>query len=386
MNSDNKDVIINDLVKENKLLFEQLNILQEEIEKKIFSNNIYQNNEILKDNITENIKAKSELSKLLIDNIILKHKSNIYKYIHKIEKDNSIKARIGDIVINSSKSFYSIILLPLKLLKIWRILTRVNPVSKFGKDYVNLINTYEKKGKEAVQQLLNSIPTASPMKANAITELARHVRHKDIDYASDLAKQAYEIDPKQYRLKWYAFRKYESGEYIIPYIILDILRDIPMSDWEKNQMSLINKNCMNYCRKKTEEKIEIIINNIIEKSYEFSNNNLNSEQNKIIQTNEETDIKDKIKLLQQETEKLKNINFEQQQEINKYKNEISIKNQENLILKNKSNEEKSNIGNITYKTANIILKILDDYKDDHENLVKLLSIIIDCQNSNNSKL
>ena len=78
--------------------------------------------------------------------------------------------------------------------------------------------------------------------ANAYTALARQVMLTDARQAADLARLAWETDPRPYRLKWLAFRLHEADDAINAEALLDMLPDdISMSDSEERQAARLRQ-------------------------------------------------------------------------------------------------------------------------------------------------
>ena len=80
------------------------------------------------------------------------------------------------------------------------------------------------------------------MRANAYTALARQVMLTDARQAAELARMAWETDPRPYRLKWLAFRLHEAGDTVTAEALLDMLpADISMSESEGRQAARLRR-------------------------------------------------------------------------------------------------------------------------------------------------
>ena len=160
--------------------------------------------------------------------------------LHRIGSTNSLNARLGDILIQSVSTSGKLLGLPAKLLKIWRESeAKEIPAALGGKNCDKVIEAHKEGGFEAVSQLLASV-TAPATKANAYTALARDLRKTKPAEAAEAARLAYEEDPRPYRLKWLAFRLYESGKIIEADAMLSLLpEDTQFTDSETRQVDQV---------------------------------------------------------------------------------------------------------------------------------------------------
>ncbi len=84
--------------------------------------------------------------------------------------------------------------------------------SLLRKNYsTKLIQTYEKGGIAAADILLQKISYDKKERARYYTELAKHCKSKSLSNAVELAKRAYQEDPRDFRAKWLAFQLFEVG-------------------------------------------------------------------------------------------------------------------------------------------------------------------------------
>ena len=105
-----------------------------------------------------------------------------------------------------------------------------------------MLDAHAAGGNEAVEKLLDSVFLSPVMRANAYTTLARQVMLTDARQAADLARLAWETDPRPYRLKWLAFRLHEADDAINAEALLDMLpADISMSDSEERQAARLRQ-------------------------------------------------------------------------------------------------------------------------------------------------
>lgn len=241
--TESQDVRIKELTEENELLFEQLHVVQEELEKyyhKLKECEQRKGATVASPSLSLASHAP-QLSEALADNQKLRALVTQQKFALHVEAKNSLSARLGDMLIEGVGSTRGIFALPGRLRKMWKALERTTPPSALGgKSFQAVIDVYTAGGADALEKLLNSVFIAPSMRANAYTALARHLMIIDVQKAAEFAHRAYEIDPRPYRLKWLAFRMHDADDAITAEAMLDMLpADIPMSESEQRQVARI---------------------------------------------------------------------------------------------------------------------------------------------------
>lgn len=362
-----KNTDIKIITKENSLLFEQLNIVQEELEKSYYKLKDYEQH-FLTDNDKFFDTISKEIYDALTENIKLQALTKEQKHAILVERQNSLSSKLGNIIINSTNSIIKLIILPLKLCKLWRAFEQTTPPSKLGgKDFSKVIETYFIGGIDAVETLLNSVFISSTMRANAYTALARKLKSSDCKQAVYYARLAWEVNPCAYRLKWLAFRLHESGDSISAEAILSMLPpNINMSDTEKQHAERI------YEHSKMERMN--ITNNMLQKTIKkLSLLNLSIEENKNIQqqlTTELNNLRDRNKYYIQQnnllTKEIQNLH-------ENHKNEL-----ENITTQ--LNIYKKDFNELAIRTANIIRKLLIEFNLNQIDLIKFIRIITETNN------
>lgn len=236
--ADAKDARIKELTEENELLFEQLHVVQEELEK------YYHKLKECKQRKGSNADAGGtvvvippQAGEALAENLKLRALVAQQQAALQVESTNSLAARLGEMLIHGVSSAGAFIALPLKLRQMWKALDQtVPPAALGGKSFQKVLDAHAAGGSEAVEKLLDSVFLSPVMRANAYTALARQVMLTDARQAADLARLAWETDPRPYRLKWLAFRLHEADDAINAEALLDMLPgDISMSDSEERQ-------------------------------------------------------------------------------------------------------------------------------------------------------
>lgn len=236
--ADAKDARIKELTEENELLFEQLHVVQEELEKYYHKlKDCEQRNGSGTDAGGSAVVISPQVSEALAENLKLRALVAQQQAALQVESTNSLAARLGEMLIKGVSSAGSFIALPVRLGRMWKALDQtVPPAALGGKSFQKVLDAHAAGGKEAVEKLLDSVFLSPAMRANAYTALARQVMLTDARQAANLARLAWETDPRSYRLKWLAFRLHEADDAINAEALLDMLpADISMSDSEARQ-------------------------------------------------------------------------------------------------------------------------------------------------------
>ena len=372
-----KDTYIKELKKENSILFEQLNIVQEELEKYYYKLKKHEQN---KGNFNDGllIEIIPKLNETIIENIKLNSIVKQQKLALTIEKNNSLAARLGDILIKSVSSTHAFLTLPIKLLRIWRSLEQTCPPSILGGNkFQKIIESYELGGLDAVEKLLNSVFVTSVMRANAYTALARHLMSTDIRQSAKLAYLAWETDPRSYRLKWLAFRMHEAGDYLNAEAIVSMLpHNINITEPEKRYIQRIYEDSK-YEREQTAQKIIEDLRNKATQQYDELTKKvrLTEEQNKNLEEINK-DLYKKYEKAKNEINKI-NTKINEQQKILE-KSMLGIEyNNKNDILQQDIIELQINKSNVfILQIASILKTILMEFDKKPDILMKLIPIII----------
>lgn len=228
---------LKDLTEENEALFEQLHVVQEELEK--YYHKLKECEQ--RKGTTAGVSNPEELLEVLTEKIRLQKTVKVQQDLLRIEITNSLAARLGNMLIQGTSSMGALLGLPGKLRKFWRATEQTTPPAILGgKDFGKVLEAHSKGGRQAVEKLLDSVFLAPNMRANAYTALARHLMSLDVKKAAEFARLAYETDPRPYRLKWLAFRMHDVDDALAAEAMLALLPDdIKMSDSEQRQVGQI---------------------------------------------------------------------------------------------------------------------------------------------------
>jgi hypothetical protein len=250
---------LKDLEEENELLLDQLHRTQEELERYYLKSQERDNRPFAEVSGTsagaltwvddESLDTLAELQRLtvLVD---------VQKQVYQLELQNALNTKLGNILIQGTSSFTSLLAVPGKIGKIWKNSARKNPpASVGGKGFAKVISAYEAGGMDATQKLIAETLISSAMQANAFTALARKLMDSDHRQAAKAARYAYAADPKPYRLKWLAFRLHEAGEVAQAEAMLDILPpDTSFSDSETHQANRLRQEAKQVRRNDAKQK------------------------------------------------------------------------------------------------------------------------------------
>ena len=362
---DLKEQQIKNLIEENKLIFKQLTLVQEELEKNFDKqNNLDQKNNVndnkYYDSVTHNI------NEILIENLKLHALTKQQKMALQIEKQNYLPIKLGKILINGVSSIKEFILLPFRLCKIWKIVSMKPSKSILGdNNFQKVIDAYYNGGMQSVEKILNSVSISSKIRADAYTTIARELMPTDIQQAIIFARQAWETDPRSYRLKWLAFRLHEADDVITSEAILDMLpHDIKMNEQEKKRIerikqesylkrnqiaqktiNLLKKEIIHVAMEPLQKEIIQLKNVIKNKTDEINSLNKSNEEykRKIAQINIQLDTIQKSMVLSQnnaEQERLKRI-----------------------YIQHEKDEQQNEFDNLAYRTSLILKNILTKFED-----------------------
>lgn len=241
---DAKDARIKELTEENELLFEQLHVVQEELEKYYHKlKDCEQRKGSNADAGGTVVVIPPQAGEALTENLKLRALVAQQQAALQVEGTNSLAARLGEMLINGVSSAGSFIALPVRLRRMWKALDQtVPPAALGGKSFQKVLDAHAAGGSEAVEKLLDSVFLSPVMRADAYTALARQVMLTDARQAADLARLAWATDPRPYRLKWLAFRLHEADDAINAEALLDMLpADISMSDSENRQAARLRQ-------------------------------------------------------------------------------------------------------------------------------------------------
>ncbi len=254
-----KEARIKELTEENELLFEQLHVVQEELEKYYHKLKDCEQRKDSDAGIDRSVVVISpKASEAIAENLKLRALVAQQQIALQVEHTNSLAARLGEMLINGVSSMGSLISLPVRLRRMWKALDQTEPPAALGgMSFQKILDAYAADGTEAVEKLLDSVFLSPVMRANAYTALARQVMLTDAKQGAELARLAWKTDPRPYRLKWLAFRLHEADDTINAEALLDMLpADISMNASEKRHANRIRQEAKNECARQAQKATE----------------------------------------------------------------------------------------------------------------------------------
>lgn len=223
--------IISELTREKEALLNHLHLVQEELER-LYAQRQRGDTQSGTDPLHW---YDDEWAGFLAESQRLQAISDILLYRLPAESSNSLASRIGAILLQSMKSSGSLLAQYGALRKIKRLVSGNTPPEIWGgKTFDKVIAAYEQGDMEAVESLLDRVVVSPAVRANAYTALARHLLQHDMySKTVDVAKRAYETDPRPHRLKWLGFRLYDAGSVVEAEAVFTVLPiNISMSESE----------------------------------------------------------------------------------------------------------------------------------------------------------
>ena len=224
---------IRELTEENELLFEQLHVVQEELEKYYHRLKACEQGKAGQKAVGCSARALDALAENQKLRVLVRQQ----KHALAVESRNSLPVRLGNMLIAGTSGFGSLVALPGRLCRMWKELGRTVPPARLGgKSFQKVVEAHAAGGDAAVEKLLDSACPSPVMRANAYTALARHLMLTDVRKAAENARLAWEADPRPFRLKWLAFRLRDADDAVTAEALLEMLPpDIAMSESEQRQ-------------------------------------------------------------------------------------------------------------------------------------------------------
>ena len=176
--TEDKDARIKELTEENELLFEQLHVVQEELEKYYHKlKDCEQRKGSGADAGSSVVVIPPQASEALAENLKLRALVAQQQAALQVESTNSLAARLGEMLLKGVSSAGSLIALPVRLRRMWKALDQtVPPAALGGKSFQKVLDAHAAGGNEAVEKLLDSVFLSPVMRANAYTTLARQAQ------------------------------------------------------------------------------------------------------------------------------------------------------------------------------------------------------------------
>ena len=220
---------------DNRLLFDQLQVVQEELERlhcqpKVMSSHIpFRSVQI--------VHVDDYLIKVLAENLRHQALLKAQTAVHDLQARYALSGQLGDILIKGTRSTGALFAVPGRLHQAWRQSRRVVPPAALGgKSFDRVIQAYQQGGDEQVQSLLEHASVSSAVQASAWTAVARTLTSIEPATAAALAHRAFALEPRGFRQKWLAFRLHEAGELLEAEALFTLLPpEVQVTDSEARQ-------------------------------------------------------------------------------------------------------------------------------------------------------
>ena len=243
-----------DLQEENLLLFNQLHVVQEELER-LHERGAGPGGQALAGRLTIDW-VDDEWPELMAENLRYRSVLEAQQEVHRIAAQHTLASKLGEILIQGTASPAALLAVPGKLHKAWRAAKEQTPPDELGgKGFDKLLAAYREGGLAAADALLDRLSLSASMQANALTALARNLMHQEPARSAELARRAYASEPRPYRLKWLAFRLHEAGELLEAAALLEVLpANLHFSDSELRQAERMRREAARVRLQQAKEK------------------------------------------------------------------------------------------------------------------------------------
>lgn len=229
------------LENENRLLFDQLQVVQEELGRlsdspRVVGGGLTQTVIHIAPVDVRFVEAKAESARL---EFMLK----VQTQLHEIKTQYALAGQLGDILIEGVQSTGSLLSVPGRLRQAWRQNRHMqSPAVLGGKSFDKVILAYQQGGDQPVESLLSQASVSKSVQASAWTAVARTYMTTEPTLAASMARRAFALEPRGFRQKWLAFRLHESGDLLEAEALLTLLpEDVSFTDSEARQRDRLFK-------------------------------------------------------------------------------------------------------------------------------------------------
>ncbi|AYR20685.1 hypothetical protein [Alcaligenes faecalis] len=229
------------LEEENRLLFDQLQVVQEELGR------LYDHPQAtgrdLKPTVINVAPVDVRLIEIQAESVRLECLLKVQTQLHDLKTQYALAKQLGDILIEGVQSTGSLISVPGRLRQAWRQNRRTQPPAALGgKSFDKVIQAYQQGGDSQVESLLNQASVSKSVQASAWTTVARTYMTAEPTLVAAMARRAFALEPRGFRQKWLAFRLHESGDLLEAEALLALLpEDVSFTDSEARQRDRLLK-------------------------------------------------------------------------------------------------------------------------------------------------
>lgn len=220
---------------ENQLLFNQLHLVQAELERSYYQEQAQAVPSTIIHIAPVHNSLVEKQAEILRCEALIKAQSEV----HILQTHFALASQLGEILIQGTHSVGSMLSLPTRLLKVWKQNRHeVPPKVLGGKQFGKVLEAFKQGGEEAVEALLVRSSVSTAIQASAWTAVARGQMQAHAIVAAKFAYRAFSLEPRAFRQKWLAFRLHEAGELVQAEALVTLLPDgVSFSESEERQLT-----------------------------------------------------------------------------------------------------------------------------------------------------
>lgn len=229
------------LEEENRLLLDQLQIVQEELCR------LHDHPHTIVSGIAQTVvqvaPVDTEFVEAEVERVRLECLLAVQAKLHKLKTQHALSGQLGEILIEGVRSTGALLTVPGRLRRAWHQNRRTEvPAMLGGKSFDKVIQAYQQGGDLQLESLLSQATVSKSIQASAWTAVARAYQTSDPGLVATLARRAFELEPRGFRQKWLAFRLHESGDLLEAEALLTLLPDeVSFTDSELRQRDRLLK-------------------------------------------------------------------------------------------------------------------------------------------------
>ncbi|WP_368928943.1 hypothetical protein [Alcaligenes faecalis] len=229
------------LVKENRLLLDQLQLVQEELGR------LHDSPHSIGGGKTQTVvhvaPVDTRFVKVEAERLRLECLLGVQTRLHELKTQYALSGQLGEILIEGVRSTGALLTVPGRLRQVWRQNRRTQPPAMLGgKSFDKVIQAYQQGGDQQLESLLSQAAVSRSIQASAWTAVARTYQTSDPELVATLARRAFDLEPRGFRQKWLAFRLHEAGDSLEAEALLTLLPDdVSFTDSESRQRDRLLK-------------------------------------------------------------------------------------------------------------------------------------------------
>lgn len=229
------------LEEENRLLLDQLQIVQEELCR--LHDHPHTSVSAIAQTVVQVAPVDTEFVEAEAERVRLECLLAVQAKLHKLRTQHALSGQLGEILIEGVRSTGALLTVPGRLRRAWHQNRRTQaPAVLGGKSFDKSIQAYQQGGDSQLESLLSQAAVSNSIQASAWTAVARTYQTSDPGLVATLARRAFELEPRGFRQKWLAFRLHESGDLLEAEALLTLLSDdVSFTDSESRQRDRLLK-------------------------------------------------------------------------------------------------------------------------------------------------